>query len=89
LRKKVNPGASQGFAVFAGVFEGCFGKSVCWWMVFCGEVVVGCVVNVVFWRSLFSVEKWDRFLKFIFVGIGKKATSLRLRCEVAWFVADD
>jgi hypothetical protein len=28
-----------------GVFEGCFGKSGCFWMVFCGEVVVNCVVN--------------------------------------------
>jgi hypothetical protein len=28
-----------------GVFEGCFGKSGCLQVVFCGEVVVNCVVN--------------------------------------------
>jgi hypothetical protein len=43
----VGPGASRGFAVFAGVFEGCFGKSGDLWMVFCGENVVKCVVKVV------------------------------------------
>jgi hypothetical protein len=43
----VGPGASRGFAVFAGVFEGCFGKSGDLWMVFCGENVVKCVVNMV------------------------------------------
>jgi hypothetical protein len=34
----VGPGVNQGFAVFAGVFEGCFGKSGGSWMVFCGEL---------------------------------------------------
>jgi hypothetical protein len=43
----VGPGASRGFAVFAGVFEGCFEKSGDLWMVFCGENVVKCVVNMV------------------------------------------
>jgi hypothetical protein len=38
---------SRGFAVFAGVFEGGFGKRGGLWMVFCGENVVECVVNVV------------------------------------------
>jgi hypothetical protein len=28
-----------------GVFEGCFGKSGCFWVVFCGDVVVDCVVK--------------------------------------------
>jgi hypothetical protein len=28
-----------------GVFEGCFGKVGCFWVVFCGEVVVNGVVN--------------------------------------------
>jgi hypothetical protein len=28
-----------------GVFEGGFGKSGCFWMVFCGDFVVNCVVN--------------------------------------------
>jgi hypothetical protein len=32
--------------VFAGVFEGCFGKSGVQRVVFCGEVVVNCVVEV-------------------------------------------
>jgi hypothetical protein len=31
---------------FAGVFEGGFGKSSAQWVIFCGEVVVNCVVNV-------------------------------------------
>jgi hypothetical protein len=43
----VNPGANRGFAVFAGVFEGCFGKSGDLWMVFVVHNVVECVVNVV------------------------------------------
>jgi hypothetical protein len=43
----VGPGASRGFAVFVGVFEGCFGKSGDLWMVFCGENVVECMVNMV------------------------------------------
>jgi hypothetical protein len=28
-----------------GIFEGCFGESGCLQVVFCGEVVVDCVVN--------------------------------------------
>jgi hypothetical protein len=34
------------FARFAGVFEGCFGKSgeFLWWI--CGQIVVNCVINV-------------------------------------------
>jgi hypothetical protein len=28
-----------------GVFEGCFAKSECLRVVFCGDVVVNCVVN--------------------------------------------
>jgi hypothetical protein len=47
LRKKVGPGASRGFALFAGVFEGGFGKSGVQRLVFCGANVVQCVVNVV------------------------------------------
>jgi hypothetical protein len=53
----VGPGVSRGFAVFAGVFEGGFGKSGVQSMVFCGENVVECVVNVVNFRSLFRGEK--------------------------------
>jgi hypothetical protein len=45
--KKSGPGASQGFAVFAGVFEGCFGKSDVFEMVCGGKQVVICVVKVV------------------------------------------
>jgi hypothetical protein len=43
----VGPGVSQGFAVFAGVFEGCFRKSGDLRMVFCGDNVMECVVNMV------------------------------------------
>jgi hypothetical protein len=35
--QKSGPGASRGFAVFAGVFEGCFGKSDVFKMVCCGK----------------------------------------------------
>jgi hypothetical protein len=28
-----------------GIFEGCFGESGCLQVVFCGEVVVNCMVN--------------------------------------------
>jgi hypothetical protein len=35
----------RGFCCFMGIFEGCFGKSECLRVVFCGEVVVNCVVN--------------------------------------------
>jgi hypothetical protein len=43
--KKVEPRLSPGLCCFMGLFEGGFGKSGCFWMVFCGEVVVNCVVN--------------------------------------------
>jgi len=43
--------------VFAGVFEGGFGKSGVKRMVFCGENVVECVVNVDNFWSLFRVGK--------------------------------
>jgi hypothetical protein len=43
--KKWSPGETRGFTVFTGVFEGCFGKTGCQEMVFCGEVVVNCVVK--------------------------------------------
>ena len=46
--KKWSPGAScfaPGLCCFTGVFEGCFGKSGCKSVVFCGEVVVNCVVE--------------------------------------------
>jgi hypothetical protein len=45
LQKKVEPRQSPGLCCFMGVFEGCFGKVVVFWLVFCGEVVVNCVVN--------------------------------------------
>jgi hypothetical protein len=40
-----------------GVFEGCFGKTVVQRVVFCGENVVDCVVNVDKFWSLFGGEK--------------------------------
>ena len=45
VRKKVGPRSDPGLCCFMGIFEGCFGKSGCLWMVFCGVVVVNCVVK--------------------------------------------
>jgi hypothetical protein len=53
----VGPGVSRVFALFAGVFEGGFGKSGAQSMVFCGENVVGCVVIVARKRSFLRDEK--------------------------------
>jgi hypothetical protein len=49
--------ANRFFARFAGVFEGCFGKSALPGAVFCGEVVVNCVVNVDRKLFVFGDEK--------------------------------
>jgi hypothetical protein len=46
LREKAGRGGGWDLCAFAGVFEGGFGKSGVQWVVFCGEVVVNCVVNV-------------------------------------------
>jgi hypothetical protein len=46
--KKLSPGESRGFAVFAGVLRGVLEKVWCRTWFFDGEVVVFCVVNVVF-----------------------------------------
>jgi hypothetical protein len=43
----MEPRRDPGFLVFAGVFEGGFGKVGVWVWYFCGEVVVECVANVV------------------------------------------
>jgi hypothetical protein len=53
FQEKVSPGASQGFAVFTGVFEGVFGKSGNLGVVFVVHNVVECVVNVVRCLSFF------------------------------------
>jgi hypothetical protein len=45
--KKENPGAIRGFLLFAGVFEGGFGKTASSTWCSDGENVVRCVVNVV------------------------------------------
>jgi hypothetical protein len=46
LREKAGRGGGPDLCAFAGVFEGGFRKSTVQRMVFCGEVVVNCVVNV-------------------------------------------
>jgi hypothetical protein len=38
--KILAPEMIRGFCVFAGVFEGCFGKTACWMWFFGGEIVV-------------------------------------------------
>jgi hypothetical protein len=45
LQKKSGAPAESGALLFLGVFEGGFGKSGCFWMVFGGDFVVNCVVN--------------------------------------------
>jgi hypothetical protein len=47
LREKSGCGGGGGFRLFAGVFEGVLGNTRCSGVVFCGEVVVICVVDVV------------------------------------------
>jgi hypothetical protein len=42
------------------------GKKGVNFVVFCGEIVVQCVVNVVNFRHFLRAEKWDTFCKFIF-----------------------
>jgi hypothetical protein len=54
LQKKSGAPEKSGALLFHGLFQGCFGKSGCLRVVFCGEVVVNCVVlrgglMVVFW----------------------------------------
>jgi hypothetical protein len=51
-RKKWSPGEIQGFAVFAGVFEGCFGIG--------GEKTVVCAGEFV----VFRVVRMDIFRRF-------------------------
>jgi len=49
---------------WSGVFAGVFAISVFQKMVFCGEVVVVCVVNVVSGMSVFEVRKVRQVLEF-------------------------
>jgi hypothetical protein len=53
----MGPGVSRGFAVFAGVFEGGFGKSGVQRVVLRGENVVEYVVNVVGKTIIFAGQK--------------------------------
>ena len=50
--KKVEPRSDPGLCCFCRSFEGCFGKNVVQSVVFGGELVVFCVVNVVFWMAV-------------------------------------
>ena len=54
-------------ASFSLAFEGCFGKSGVQNVVFCGENVVNCVVNVDEKLPLFAVEKWDMVFNYFFL----------------------
>jgi hypothetical protein len=53
----LSPGESRGFAVFAGVFEGCFEKcgGLAWCL--CGEYVASFVVKRWRKRDIFLVAK--------------------------------
>jgi hypothetical protein len=55
----------RGFCCFMGIFEGCFGKCGCLRVVFCGEVVVNCVVKhgglMVVFRELKFFTFWKNF----------------------------
>jgi hypothetical protein len=48
----VEPWSDPGLYCFCWSFEGCFGKNVVQNVVFGGEVVVFCVVNVVCWMAV-------------------------------------
>ena len=54
------------FGVFAGVFEGGFGKSGVKLVVFCGENVVECVANMVLLRGAFWGRKIGQVLEVYF-----------------------
>ena len=54
------------FLAFAGVFEGCFGKSGVQRVVFCGEVVVRCVADVVGGMRVFRRLKKDTLFNYFF-----------------------
>jgi hypothetical protein len=60
--------ALRGFLVFAGVFEGGFGKTGVSWWCFCGQRVVNCVVDDGLWMTSFQGWKFCGFLNFIFGG---------------------
>jgi hypothetical protein len=70
-RKKWSPGEIQGFAVFTGVFEGCFGR--------CGEKSLVCVGSFV----VFRVVRLDIFRLFL---VGRKcARMLKIPVEIDGF----
>jgi len=56
--------ANQFFAAFAGVFERRFWGNALQRVVFYGEVVVNCVVNVDKNCSFSGREKWDTFFNY-------------------------
>ncbi len=56
------------FWCFMGVFEGCFGKSGVQNVVFCGEVVVDCVVNVDKWHHVVCGLKMGHLVEIYFGG---------------------
>jgi len=57
LQEKSSGGGRSFFCAFTGVFEGGFGKSGAFWMVFCGEFVVdswwncGLLTTVLWWAK--------------------------------------
>jgi hypothetical protein len=51
-----------------GVFVGILRKRVFLWWFFDGENVVECVVNVVFWQSLFRGGKMRQIFEIYFLG---------------------
>ena len=54
---------------FAGVFDGGPGKTGVFWWCFCGEFVVGCVVNVVRKMAVIGARKTCHFLQLYFQGL--------------------
>jgi hypothetical protein len=81
-RKKWSPGEIQGFAVFTGVFEGCFGRCGEKSLVCVGSFVVLRVVRLDNFRLIFVGRKCARMLK-IFVEILELGASTATRVTVA------
>jgi hypothetical protein len=77
----VRPRLSRGFAVFAGVFEECFGKTGARMVVFGGEFVVKCVVNVDVKQPLFRRRKIRHTSQLFFEPDSSEDSRLRLRCQ--------
>jgi hypothetical protein len=60
--------SEKSLAWWSVVFIGDFEFLACFWMAFCGQFVVVCVVNVVVWRALFRGRKIRHVFELYFFG---------------------